>query len=51
MKKGFKILRSAALLGLVLLATSCNRGNGCPNNFKVTEGLEAALQSVIAMLF
>jgi len=49
MKKGSKILSAVALTGLVVLASSCNRGTGCPNNFKLGQSLEQVFQMLIAI--
>jgi hypothetical protein len=51
MKKGFKFLRFAALLSVVLVMSSCNRGTGCPNNFKLGSALEGILSSLTSFLF
>lgn len=48
-KKGFGVVRSLALFGLVLLVSSCNRGNGCPNNFRLDIQWDAILHSLISI--
>jgi len=50
MKKGPKILTAAALLSIAVLASSCNRGTGCPNNFRLSEAFEGLL-GLIAPFF
>jgi hypothetical protein len=37
MKKGKNLLRFAASLSALVLLSSCNRGTGCPSNFKVAD--------------
>lgn len=48
-KKGLGIMRSIALFGLVVLVSSCNRGTGCPNNFRLHIEWDAILQTVLAL--
>ncbi|MCF8236705.1 MAG: hypothetical protein K9I85_00975 [Saprospiraceae bacterium] len=48
-KKGFGAARSLALLGLVFLVSSCNRGTGCPNNFRVDIQWDSILQTIASL--
>jgi hypothetical protein len=50
MKKGSKILTAAALLSIAILASSCNRGTGCPNNFRLSETFEGLLSLVASFI-
>lgn len=49
MKKGSKILSAVALTGIVVLASSCNRGTGCPNNFKLGQSVEQLFQLLVSL--
>lgn len=48
--KASKNLQILAVLSLPFLAASCNRGVGCPNNFKVADVLEG-FSSLLALIF
>jgi hypothetical protein len=49
MKKSFNSFRIFVLLGLVILVSSCNRGVGCPNNFKISDAFESVVAGAVQL--
>lgn len=44
-------LRLVSLLSAIVLLSACNRGTGCPNNFKVDIDIAAILPSFVGLFF
>lgn len=48
MKKN--ILKGLGLLAVIVLASSCNRGAGCPNQFSISDTIQILKDSFLAIL-
>lgn len=41
------ILQATAIIAIITMVSSCNRGYGCPSNFSIDNGIETLVQTIV----